>query len=335
MTKMLFIIGAPRSGTTLLQEMLTVHPAIGSCPEPHLLTPLAHLGYFYNVEKAPYDHINAAEAERQFVANLPSGEADYIAACRAYSDTLYGAMAQKLGTPIFLDKTPAYALVHDFVTTIYPEAYYLVLTRHPLAIFYSYASSFFNGDYAAALAHNNILGRYVPAIAKLLRKPPTNMLHITYEELVQNPQEELQKITAWLNLAYQPAMLEYGRNKAATALNKGYGDPKVKKSRRPNTKSINSWAKALAADQNGLALAQKVVKELAPKDIALWGYNKEELFAPCAAAKGTKFRAKKHYFDSYECQRRIYLALKPLAQQKPLATILRRIRYYSDVLLRS
>ena len=50
---------------------------------------------------------------REFVADLPGGEADYLDACRAYTDVLYGRMlaARGKGKRFFLDKTPANALV--------------------------------------------------------------------------------------------------------------------------------------------------------------------------------------------------------------------------------
>jgi hypothetical protein len=74
---LIFVIGPPRSGSTMLQRMLASHSAIYTHPEPHIITPLAHLGYFENVEKAPYDHINAVEAIREYVDVLPNGEEDY------------------------------------------------------------------------------------------------------------------------------------------------------------------------------------------------------------------------------------------------------------------
>ena len=49
-TNLVFVIGSLRSGLTLLQRMLSSHPEIFSCPEPHFITPLAHLGY-YNMER--------------------------------------------------------------------------------------------------------------------------------------------------------------------------------------------------------------------------------------------------------------------------------------------
>ena len=114
--KVVFVIGSPRSGSTMLARMLGSHSKIYGRPEPHMLTPLAHLGYYQNVDKAPYDHILAAEAIREFVADLPRGEQDYIDACRAYADTLYLRMlSTRPGKELFLDKTPAYGLVLDFI----------------------------------------------------------------------------------------------------------------------------------------------------------------------------------------------------------------------------
>src|SRR2546426_9036749 len=91
-SRLLFVIGPPRSGTTLLMRMLSSHSQIYSRAEPHLLTPLAHLGYYDTVDAAPFDHLQAAQAAREFVADLPAGEHDYLDACRAYCDVLYGCM---------------------------------------------------------------------------------------------------------------------------------------------------------------------------------------------------------------------------------------------------
>ena len=119
-SKLIFVIGSPRSGSTLLQRMLSSHSSIFSCPEPHIITPLAHLGYYETVEKAPYDHLRAVDAIRDFVSELPEGEEDYLDACRAYTDSLYSRRLQTSSKSLFLDKTPAYALVLDFLTKLYP-----------------------------------------------------------------------------------------------------------------------------------------------------------------------------------------------------------------------
>ena len=53
--RLIFLIGSPRSGSTLTARMLGAHSAVFAPAETHLLTPLAHLGFYGSVEKAPYD----------------------------------------------------------------------------------------------------------------------------------------------------------------------------------------------------------------------------------------------------------------------------------------
>ena len=156
--KLIFIVSSPRSGSTLLQRMVASHSKIHTHPEPHLITPLSYLGFYDTVDKAPYDHINAAQAMREFVEELPQGEEDYLDALRAYASTIYGRVLGPTGKEYFLDKTPAYALVLPFLTKLYPDAKYIVLTRHPLSILHSYVHSFFGGDYKAA--HENKSDRF-------------------------------------------------------------------------------------------------------------------------------------------------------------------------------
>ena len=101
-----FVIGSPRSGSTLLMRILNATSSIYSRPEPHLFPALAHLGYWNRVDKAPYDQIQAQDGTRDFVADLPNGEQDYWDACRAYMDILYGRMLKTAsgGEQYFLDK---------------------------------------------------------------------------------------------------------------------------------------------------------------------------------------------------------------------------------------
>ena len=81
-----FLLGAPRSGTTLLERMLSSHSQVRGGPEPHLLTPLAYLGVWARVDKAPYDHIVAAIGQQAFVKSLPRQELDYWRACSPVPD---------------------------------------------------------------------------------------------------------------------------------------------------------------------------------------------------------------------------------------------------------
>jgi len=329
--RLLFVISPPRAGSTLLQRMLGSHSQIYTHPEPHLVTPLAYLGYHDIVDKAPYDQINAAEAIRAFVNELPHGEADYLDALRAYADTMYGRMLAPTGRRYFLDKTPAYATVLPFLTKLYPSAKYVVLTRHPLAVMSSYANSFFVGDWEAAHSFNPIVERYVPAMAKLLRDAAVPLLHVRYEQLVGAPEAELERIFRFLDLSHEADAANYGNHSQMT---KGMGDPiGVQQHSRPSTLSVDKWVGELQQDQGKLRLARDILARLDPGDLRTWGYAPEALLSPLEQAHGAP-PPRPPLFNSYVLQRRVMLALKKNIETRPHGKLVRRVKYYCDVLLR-
>jgi hypothetical protein len=327
---LVFIISPPRAGSTLLQRMMGAHAEIFTHPEPHLITPIAHLGVYDNVDKAPYDHINAAEAMKSFIHGLPGGERDYLDALRAYTDTLYGRMLSTSQSNYFLDKTPANALVLPFLVRLYPDAKYVVLTRHPLAVFGSYANSFFDGDWRGAYAFNPILERYVPAMAAFLRERPVPLVHVAYEDLVTEPSEQLERIFAFLGLENDPDAVEYGKVAPAK---RGMGDPiTVNREARPVADKIDKWAAELAHDTDKRELAERMIERIDPADLEAWRWPAEALWAPIEMAGGAP--TPKPVRNSYTFQRRVMLALKKDIHSRPHGKLVKRVKYYCDVLLR-
>ncbi|HOC70431.1 MAG: Sulfotransferase domain protein [Candidatus Hydrogenedentes bacterium ADurb.Bin101] len=336
--KMIFVIGAPRSGTTMLERMLAAHSQIQGGPEPHLITPLAHLGVWAKVDKAPYDHILAAEAQQLFVAQLPKGEEDYWEACRTYCDVLYGRYLQAKGDkPYCLDKTPAYALVLPFLARIYPDAAFIVLTRHPLAIFSSFANSFFDGDYREAHTYNPVIERYVPAMAAFLREAEPPKLHVRYEDLVRNPETWFEKICLHIGVPYEPQAIEYGKaGEDAARPKQGLGDPiGVNSHSAPTTKSIKKWVAEVASDSAKLSLAKQIIAAVHPDDLALLGYPVETLWKPLEEAEGTVRAPKPPSLTRYRLERKMIMGLRGLAQRnRPFRKALEKARLACDVLLR-
>jgi hypothetical protein len=334
--KLIFVIGPPRSGSTLLMRMLSSHSAIYSRAEPHLLTPLAHLGFYDTVEKAPFDQLQAQQAVREFVADLAGGERDYLDACRAYTDILYGRMleTQGKGKRFFLDKTPANGLILPFIAKLYPRARYVVLTRHPAAVWSSYANSFFDGDYAAARKFNPILNRYVPAMARFLRENQVPIVRVSYEELVQRPEDEMRRVFAFLGLPFEPGTIEYGAHEHDS---KGLGDPLgVKQHTRPVTASVEKWAHELAADPAKLATVREMVGTIDDADLETWGFPRATFFAPveAAARNGATLPPRPPFFDRYRLQRKALVALRRNIDHNAFGRAVRRVRLVCDVLLR-
>ncbi len=332
--RLIFLIGAPRSGTTLLARMLGAHSAVHGGPEPHLITPIAHLGYHGRVDKAPYDPFIVAEAARTLVEGLPAGERDYLDALRAYTDHLYGRMLAKSGKRYLLDKTPANALVLPFLARLYPNARYVVLTRHPAAVFASFAESFFDDDYDVAHAHNPILARYVPAIAAFVREKPAQLVHLHYETLVSGPEAEMKRILEFLGLPFEAGTIDYG-SEAEAPKTAGLGDPiTVGQHTRPMTASLEKWAETLAGDAAKLEKVRRMTDRLDPADLEVWGYPQARLYDAIAGFQGRPLPARRARLTRYRIERKLLVALRRNIHHNWLGRQLKRLRFALDVLLR-
>jgi hypothetical protein len=269
------------------------------------------------------------------VADLPGAEADYLDACRAYTDVLYGRMlaARGKGKPLFLDKTPANALVLPFITKLYPRARYVVLTRHPAAIWSSYANSFFDGDYVSARTFNPILNRYVPAMARFIRDRPVPFVRIAYEDLVRAPEVEMRRVSEFLGLTFEPGTIEYGKHELDA---KGLGDPTgVARHSRPVTDSIEKWAHELAADPAKLAIVRDMVGRIDDADLETWGFPRATFFTPVdAAQKAGAPPPRPPLLDRYRLERKVLVALRRNIQTNAFGRVVKRVRLICDVLLR-
>ncbi len=327
---MVFVVSPPRSGSTLVQRMIGSHSAVFTHPEPHLITPLAYLGFYDTVQKAPFDHINSAEAIKLFVSSLPRQEDDYLDALRAYTDTMYLRMLEPTKKRYFMDKTPAYALVLPFLTKLYPDAKYVVLTRHPLAIFSSFANSFFDGDWKKAHEFNPLVERYVPAIAKMLRDRPVPLCHVQYEAMVEKPEQHLERVFAYMDVENEPEAVNYGERFTAK---KGPGDPiTVSQHSRPVTDSLHKWAAELKRDDGKRALAERMLRGVDDADLEQWGWPRAKIFDALEKVGGAP--PPKPVLNAYTLQRKVMLALKKDIHTRPHGAVVKRLRYYCDVLLR-
>jgi hypothetical protein len=133
----IFILSLPRSGSTLLQRALAMYPEVATTSEPWLmLALLAPLHPGTPGDVGWQRTLNTAVGE--FIAELPVGERQYLAAAGRFAGDLYAGAASDQ-TRYFLDKTPPYHWVADELVETFPEGRFIFLWRPPLAV----ASSIF------------------------------------------------------------------------------------------------------------------------------------------------------------------------------------------------
>jgi hypothetical protein len=257
-----------------------------------------------------------------------------VDACRSYTDTLYLRMlATRPNKRYLLDKTPAYALVLDFIARIYPNAKFVVLTRHPLAVFSSFAESFFDSDYQAAHDYNPITERYVPAIAKFLREKKAPIHQVVYENLVADPDTVMRGVFEFLGIPHESEAIDYGKHEHE---GKGLGDPiGVAKHSRPSTASLHKWAGEISGNPARLALCKQIVAKLDPADLVIWGHPLETFWKPLDDLAGRAVAPKPKKLDRYRLERKAIVALRARVQKSAgLRKLLTRARLAADVLLR-
>jgi hypothetical protein len=334
--QLVFLIGVMRSGSTMLARMLGAHSAIHSPAEPHLITPLAHLGYYAKVDRAPYDPTIAQRAARALVQSLPRGEQDYLEALRACTDSIYARLLETSGRELLLDKTPAYALVLDFLTKLYPDARYVVLTRNPLAVWSSYVDSFFDGDHEVAHSHNPVLERYVPAIGRFLRERPVPFVHLQYETLVRDPDGEARRLCEHLQLAYEPGMVDYGEQTGGrTETPRGLGDPiQAGRESRPTTSSLEKWTRSLEGRPDKVLQCQEILDRLQDEDLASWGYARADLARQLAAISASGGRPRRTGWSRHALERRVLMRLRRNIHHNAFGRLVASVRDVCDVLLR-
>lgn len=271
-----FLLGLPRSGTTLLQRLLGEHPGIGTTAEPWLLLPVSTL-LSPRLVTADYDAMLAAQGVDEFTQELPGGKATLLDGIRQFVADLYGQCRAVSGARHFLDKTPRYHYIVPELRQLFPLAKFVVLRRNPLGILASVAESWFNGSVERALAsphHQRDLTRgfehLAQAVALLGRQAHT----LQYETLVQQPETELRKLCDFLELEFTPAMLHYDptqRFKGAFGDNIG-----VPQHNAASTASVDKWQDVLFRPDNILA-AKAFLDATSPQVLAQFGQDSQAL----------------------------------------------------------
>ena len=214
----LFLLSLPRSGSTLVQRVLSTHPEIGTVPEPWLLLPQLYARRGAGVY-AEYGYGPSSRAIDAFADGLPGGSEAYDRELRAFVLHLYRLAAD--GAPYFLDKTPRYHLVADELVTLFPEAKVVVLWRNPLAVVASIVETWAGGRWTFGRWDVD-LHEGLDSLVRAAERHAGQVHAVRFEDLVRDPGSSWPGLMGYLGLSFDPAVLT---SFAETSLESRMGDP--------------------------------------------------------------------------------------------------------------
>jgi predicted Zn-dependent protease len=194
----IFIVGLPRSGSTLIEQILASHPRVeGTFELPNVLTIVRE-----------FDHANPQRDG--YPENVPAVPLEQFAALgRRY---LAETAPIRTGRLHFIDKMPNNFSHVGLIHAMLPKAIVIDVRRHPMdSCFSTYKQYFAEGQsFSYDLAG---LGRYYRCYLELMdhwdRVLPEKVLHLGYEALVRDPEMHIRRLLTHCGLEFDPACLAF------------------------------------------------------------------------------------------------------------------------------
>lgn len=241
--KIIFIASQPRSGSTLLQSVISNNSHVATTSEPWFLLPLLSMFDDQSVS-AHYNHRLAVRAINDFASKIGGNEV-FDKAIRNFAREIYNQFESD-DIKYFLDKTPRYYFVLPLVKRIFPDAKIIILKRNPFAVLNSIVGDALPTRKLRRLYMHGVDILQAPVLmqgfSEKYRNDP-NVVDVRYEDIVRNPKEMFQRIYDWLELPYDKDILDYSAN---VKYQGKMGDQKgISKFNTPSTASINRWEKRL------------------------------------------------------------------------------------------
>ena len=234
--KLVFLTSLPRSGSTLLQSMLSESDDLYTESESWILLQLLDVT-LNNVMETVYNKNTASQAIQSFLEDIPQVRRDRI--LRRHALSLYGERLPE-GPSRFLDKTPRYYLISKSLERVFPKARHLYLTRNPIAVLASLYSSWVSKDLDSLLNYQVDLVQGIRQMAETVSS--TEHLVISYDRLLGDTQQVLKTIAHYVDLEVSEKSTTY-----TTATRRGLGDDQdLFRSGKLDTSNVNEWHKRLA-----------------------------------------------------------------------------------------
>jgi Tfp pilus assembly protein PilF len=226
--EVIFIVGMPRTGTTLVERMLAAHSSVCSAGELHdfsseLVKEIARISQGRPV---PKEAIVSASLKIDFHR---LGE-NYIRAARQATDGR---------SPYFIDKLPFNFLYCGLIHRAMPRARIIHMSRDPMDTCYAIYKTLFGQAYPFSYDLDELATYYI-AYRRLMahwhRILPGLILDVSYEDVVTDAEKQARRLLDHCGLEWEPGCLDFHKSKTVSTT------ASAVQVRRPvYSSSVNKW----------------------------------------------------------------------------------------------
>jgi hypothetical protein len=251
-----FVLGAARSGTTMLRLMLNRHSRLAIPFESHFLRQILaelpgdrplkthevrRMADIVTAEKNFQTwHLGAAQVQKELIKRAPASLAELV-------DALYRMEIAPSGKPRWGDKTPYYYVCWRELMGLFPGSRLIHIIRDGRDVTLSLERVGWHGPTAADRARY-WRERVEMAQAAARELGPERNLIIRYEELVLNTRATLELVCAFLQEEFEPEMIDFFTD-AEQHICDIDGDVHQKVRRAPRPEDVGRWQHEMTIDR--------------------------------------------------------------------------------------
>ena len=199
----IFIVGLPRSGSTLIEQILASHSQVDGTQELPDIPRIA-----FELENARGNHVAGIDLPYPEVLAGLTREGLYNLGARYLANTR-GYRGQK---PLFIDKMPNNFRHIGLIHLMLPNATIIDVRREPMSCCFSNLKQLFASGQEFTYSMDDIAG-YYRAYLELMRHwdmaLPGRVLHVFYEDVVDDLEGNVRRILEFCGLNFEPECLEF------------------------------------------------------------------------------------------------------------------------------
>jgi len=270
--RFIFVGGAPRSGTTLLQNILDSHPEIICGPQ------FRNIPDIIDLRKKLY---NAIDTRHTYVFNSYEDIDNHV---RTFIENLLMSLLERSKCKLLSEKTPENIVVFPELIELFPDAHFIYIIRDPRAVVLSFKAGnekfrrkgmnyrYSSGSLSDFVGLTNYVKEFFVAGISSAKNAPNKILTVVYDKLVTDPESETKRICNYLGIEWSKEMLfpskkkhlgekQQTRDNGWYTLDNYYRDP--------DPVDINKWRKQITFLQK--VLVSFYFRDI--KELSDYGYD--------------------------------------------------------------